>query len=62
MMSMKIEKTKEKKRKQLIVYDHMIADMEANKKLNHTVTELLFKVENSTSYLFLYHKLISKCP
>ena len=39
-----------KKRRVLIVFDYMIKDIESNKKLNPTVTEL-----------FLYHSHISKC-
>ena len=39
-----------KNRKVLTVFDDMIADLESNKKLSPTVTEL-----------FLYHNLISKC-
>ena len=39
-----------KKRRVLIVFDYMIKDMESNKKLSPTVTEL-----------FLYHNHISKC-
>ena len=32
-----------KKRRVLIVFDHMIADMEPNKKLSHIVTELFLR-------------------
>ena len=49
-----------KKRKVLIVFDDMIEDMKANKKLSPTVTEFFMR-ENSTFHLFLYHNLISKC-
>ena len=35
-----------RKRKILIVFDDMIADMLSNKKLNPTVTEILFEEEN----------------
>ena len=42
MMSMKNWKTK--KRKGLIVFDDMIADLEANEKLNSIVTELFLRV------------------
>ena len=41
-MSMKIWKTI-KKRKVLIVFDDMIADREANKKISPTVTELFLR-------------------
>ena len=48
-----------KKRKTLIVFDYMIADMLNNKKLNLVVTELLVtEVENLTFLLFLLHNLI----
>ena len=42
LMSMKIWKTI-KKRKVLIVFDDMIADREANKKISLTVTELFLR-------------------
>ena len=47
----------DKKRKVLIVFDDMVADM-TNKKLNSIVTEL-FKAENQAFPLFLLNKLIS---
>ena len=49
-----------KKRRVLIVFDDMIADIESNKKLNPTVTELFLRGRNSIFHLFLYHNLISK--
>ena len=36
----------DKKRKMIIVFDDMIADMVNNKKLNPIVTELFFRGEN----------------
>ena len=41
-----VEYNPNKKRKILIVFDDMIADMLSNKKLNPTVTELLLEQEN----------------
>ena len=41
-----VEYNPSKKRKILIVFDDMIADMLSNKKLNPTVTELLLEQEN----------------
>ena len=41
-----VEYDPNKKRKILIVFDDMIADMLSNKKLNPTVTELLLEQEN----------------
>ena len=46
------------KRKILIVFDDMIADMLSNKKRNPEVTELFVRVENYTFLLFLLHNLI----
>ena len=45
----------------LLVFDDMIANMEANIKLSPIVTELLSRKENSTFHLFLCHNIISKC-
>ena len=64
-----------KKRRVLIVFDDMIADMESNKKLSPIVTEMFLRVRKlnisvafiSQSYLKvpknirLNHNLISKC-
>ena len=52
-----------KKRKILIVFDDMIADMINNKKLNSIVTEvlLLSEVEKLIFLLFLSPNLILKC-
>ena len=41
-----VEYNPNKKRKILILFDDMIADMLSNKKLNPTVTELLLEQEN----------------
>ena len=49
-----------KKRRVLIVFDNMTADMEYNKKLNPIVTDLFQEEENSIFHLFLYHNLILK--
>ena len=51
----------EKKRKVLIVFDNMIADLINNKKLNPVVTELFIEVENSIFLLYLLLTCISKC-
>ena len=48
-----------KKRKTLIVFDDMIADMLSNKKLNPMVTELLLEEEKEAFFLFLSHNSIS---
>ena len=51
-----------KKRKVLMVFDDMIADMEANKNLSPFATELFFQEkENSIFHSFLYHNVTSKC-
>ena len=50
-----------KKRKILIVFYDMIADMISNKKLNPIVTELFVEVENLIFLLFLSPNLILKC-
>ena len=42
-----------KERKVLIVFDDVIADMEANKKLSPIVTELFYEEKKSTFHLFL---------
>ena len=44
-----------KKRRLLIVFDDMTADVESNEKLSPIVNELFL------FHLFLYHNLISKC-
>ena len=50
-----------KKTKFLIVYDNMIADMEANKKLSLIVTELFLRGRKLNISLVWYDQLISKC-
>ena len=50
-----------KKRKILIVFYDMIADMISNKELNPIVTELFVEVENLIFLLFLSPNLILKC-
>ena len=49
-----------KKRKVLIVFDDMIADMEANKKVSPTGTELYLRGKQLKISYVLYHNLISK--
>ena len=50
------------KRKFLIVFNDMMADMEAYKKLKPTVAKLFMRdKKNSTFHLFLYRNLISNC-
>ena len=49
-----------KKRKILIVFDDMIADMINNKKLNPLVTELFIEVENLIFLLYLLSNRILK--
>ena len=53
MMFMKIYKNYNptKKRKVLLVFDGMIADMEANKKLNPVVTEFFLRERNSLIFI-----------
>ena len=48
-----------KKRRVLIVFDDMIADMESKK--NPVVTELFLRGQKLNIPLFLYHNFISKC-
>ena len=57
-----------KKRKILIVFDHMIADMLSNKKLNPIVTELFIRGKKlnisfvlTTQYYFAVPKNIRLC-
>ena len=47
-----------KKRKVLIVFDDMIADMLSNKKLNPIVTELFIRKTKLNIFLLLSHNLI----
>ena len=47
-----------KKRKVLIVFDDMIADMLSNKKLNPVVTELFIRKPKSNIFVLLSHNLI----
>ena len=49
----------EKKRKRLIVFDGMIADILSNKKLNPIVTELFIRGAKLNISLALLHSLIS---
>ena len=50
-----------KKRKVLIVFDDMIADMINNKKLNPIVTELFIRSRKLIFLLSLLRNLILKC-
>ena len=50
-----------KKRKILIVFDDMIADMLSNKKLNLIVTELFIRGKKLNISLILLHNLILLC-
>ena len=45
----------------LIVFDDMIADMEANKKLNHIVTKLLLRERKLDISVAFILQLFSKC-
>ena len=47
-----------KKRNVLIVFDDMIADMKANKKLSSRVTKLFFSGRKFNFLLVFYHDLI----
>ena len=47
-----------KKRKVLIVFDDMIADMLSNKKLNPVVTALFIRKPKSNIFVLLSHNLI----
>ena len=48
-----------KKRKILIVFDDIIADMLSNKKIFLIVTELFIRGKNEIFILFLSHNLVS---
>ena len=51
-----------KKRKLLLVFDDMIADMINNKKLNSIVTEFFIRGRKLNNYIiFLLHNLVLKC-
>ena len=50
-----------KKRKVLIVFDDMIANIISNKKLNSIVTELFIRERNLTFSLLLSRKHVLKC-
>ena len=52
------ECTPNKKRKVLIIFDDMIADMFSNKKLNSIVTGLFIRVRKLNISLFSLHNLI----
>ena len=50
-----------KKRKIMIVFDEMIADMLSNKKLNPTVTELLIRGTNLNITFLVYYTMLFCC-
>ena len=50
-----------KKRKVLIVFDDMIADMEVDKKLKPIVAELFMRGRKLNILVFWYHNLIPQC-
>ena len=56
------EKIQIKKRKILIVYDDIIADMVCNKKLNPIVTELIIRETKVNISLVFYHIILFCCP
>ena len=45
----------------VLVFDYMISDMEANKKLSPILTDLFQREEDSIFHLFLRDSIISKC-
>ena len=49
------------KKKVLIVFNDMIADIEANKKLSHIVTELFLRERKLNISPAFYRNFISKC-
>ena len=54
------ENNPNKKQKILIVFDHMIADMLSNKKLNPIVTELFIRKRKLNICCF-YHTILFRC-
>ena len=56
----KLEDYNPRKKRALIVFHDMIADMESNKKLSLIVAELFLKGKNSIFHSLLYHNLILK--
>ena len=50
-----------KKRRVLIAFDDMIADMESTKKISPIVSELFLRGRKLNISLFLYHNFISNC-
>ena len=53
-----IDDNLKKKRKVLIVFDNMIADMEANEKLSLLVTKLFLRERKLNISIFLYHIIL----
>ena len=53
-----VEYNPSKKRKRLIVFDDMIADMLSNKRLNPIVTEWFIRGRKLKIFLFLSHSFI----
>ena len=60
MMFMTIHKIIIQQRKLLIVFDDVLADMEANKKLSPIFTQFLIRGRKLNISLCLFHNLISK--
>ena len=58
MMSIKIWKSIIQQKKVLIVFDDMIADMEANENLSPIVTELFFKGQKTQHFTCFYIKIL----
>ena len=56
-----MKRLKNKKRRILIVFDDMIANMLSNKKLNPVVTELFIRGRKLNVYIVLLHNLILLC-
>ena len=55
------EDSMNKKRKIMIVFDEMIADMLSNKKFNPTVTELLIRGTNLNITFLFYYTILFCC-
>ena len=56
-----LEDYKPIKKRVLIIFDDMIADMESNKRLIPMVTELVLTGKNPIFHVCLYHNLNSRC-
>ena len=51
----------DKKRKVLIVFDNVIADILSNKKLNPIVTELFIRGKKTKYFSCFYHTILFYC-